>query len=76
MLSRQCNQGDELESTEKKIQLVVMPIVVVVGGGHIGSVDCNFYPLSHATSCTLTSVQYRLTKYSASLHDKCDTSHI
>lgn len=43
------------------------------GGGGIGSLDCNFHLLGHAASCSLKGVQYRLTKYSASLHDNCDT---
>lgn len=41
--------------------------------GGIGSLDCNFHLLGHAASCTLKGVQNSLTKYSASLHDNCDT---
>ena len=59
------------------MQLVIMP--VGGGGGRkggkggIGSLDCNFHLLGHTASCTLKGVQNRLTKYSASLHDNCDT---
>ena len=56
-----------------------MPVAGGGGGegreerGGIGSLDCNFHLLGHAASCTLKGVQNSLTKYSASLHDNCDT---